>query len=265
MSWRKRLNARVHVSHGVFDEHRFNPFFPGKLRSPRGKPTIEGFKAALREPRGTTPPEVTPEIAEFCASISQKPVAYVRVDPSPAAKVARCHWNVMEHILKNGGTSAIGWAIWEAPGIHMEAEFHSVWVSPDGEMIDITPHRNGVARVLFLPDPQYSGLTSRLKGDQDPVVPPGYPRRALVDSAAARYRMAGARAKYALQTSLLRALTAEKKAELLKSLHADGLSTAKKLTLGWKARQEAREWFSGDGFRNWMQAVAAGEEPRLGA
>lgn len=47
----------------------------------------------------------------------------------------------------------LGWLIWIMPGVMMiEAEFHSVWVSPTGEMIDITPKAQGENKILFLPD-----------------------------------------------------------------------------------------------------------------
>lgn len=41
----------------------------------------------------------------------------------------------------------------------MEAEFHAVWASPTGELIDVTPKNRQVCRVLFLPDNHlvYSG------------------------------------------------------------------------------------------------------------
>jgi hypothetical protein len=49
--------------------------------------------------------------------------------------------------------AVIGWSIWELPGVFIEAEFHSIWRSPDGAFIDITPRKSQTERVLFLIDP----------------------------------------------------------------------------------------------------------------
>lgn len=45
-----------------------------------------------------------------------------------------------------------GWQLWEWPHVLVEAEFHAVWVSPQGEMIDITPKAAGEIQILFVPD-----------------------------------------------------------------------------------------------------------------
>jgi len=36
--------------------------------------------------------------------------------------------------------------------ILIEAEAYAVWKSPEGRMVDITPHNHGEDRILFLPD-----------------------------------------------------------------------------------------------------------------
>lgn len=43
----------------------------------------------------------------------------------------------------------------------VEAEFHAVWLSPEGQMIDITPKPHGETQILFVPDDRlgYSGVT----------------------------------------------------------------------------------------------------------
>lgn len=45
-----------------------------------------------------------------------------------------------------------GWAIWQWANILVEAEAHAVWESPEGALIDITPHENGESRIPFLRD-----------------------------------------------------------------------------------------------------------------
>lgn len=36
----------------------------------------------------------------------------------------------------------------------MEAEFHAVWESPSGELVDITPKSQWFKKILFIPDPK---------------------------------------------------------------------------------------------------------------
>ncbi len=63
-----------------------------------------------------------------------------------------CFFNVPKKVTAEGGRIQYGWAIWERPGLLIEGEFHAVWVSPEGEFIDITPKRDGETEILFLPD-----------------------------------------------------------------------------------------------------------------
>jgi hypothetical protein len=64
-----------------------------------------------------------------------------------------CHTNVAHRVREHGGARLNGWMIWELPGVFSEGEFHCVWKSPDGQLIDVTPRGDGEARILFLPDP----------------------------------------------------------------------------------------------------------------
>ena len=47
----------------------------------------------------------------------------------------------------------IGWQVWEWPGLYLEAEFHAVWRSPSGQLIDLTPKEMPIHKILFLEDP----------------------------------------------------------------------------------------------------------------
>ena len=62
-------------------------------------------------------------------------------------------------VQEQGGQHINGWAIWQWASILVEAEAHSVWRSPEGELVDITPHDNGERAILFLHDADmaYSG------------------------------------------------------------------------------------------------------------
>ena len=61
-------------------------------------------------------------------------------DPLPEAEEMDCFVNVEQAIAKNGGRAVYGWAIWQVPGVYIEAEFHCVWENDAGEMLDVTPY-----------------------------------------------------------------------------------------------------------------------------
>lgn len=103
--------------------------------------------------KATTPKAITEEIQEFCSSIdpTQQPV-YLAVQPEQEAEYRQCFLNVVRKQRQLGGTIQHGWIIWESPGVYLEAEFHAVWVSAEGELIDVTPQPDHEATILFLPD-----------------------------------------------------------------------------------------------------------------
>jgi hypothetical protein len=70
-----------------------------------------------------------------------------------------CFPIVKEQIATYGGSMAIGWAIWEWPGVFIEAEFHATWASPEGTLIDLNPRASFISSIVFLPDPlrRYEG------------------------------------------------------------------------------------------------------------
>ena len=77
----------------------------------------------------------------------------------PQSKRLECFENVQNYIGLNGGSIKFGWRVWEWAGIMIEAEFHSVWISPLKNLVDITPADE--KRILFLPDNNrtYEGVT----------------------------------------------------------------------------------------------------------
>ena len=71
-----------------------------------------------------------------------------------------CFENVRSHIKKFGGEVVDGWAVWEFPPLEVQAEFHSVWETPEGDLVDITPPLHGGQKTTFLrgaPDEVYEG------------------------------------------------------------------------------------------------------------
>lgn len=109
----------------------------------------------------TTPPKVTPAVHRLTDSVvlGAEPV-YLPVRPEADAIVHECFPNVQAKIARDGGQMLCGWQLWEWPDVLVEAEFHAVWVSPCGELIDITPKPEGETRILFVPDPgrRYEGV-----------------------------------------------------------------------------------------------------------
>jgi hypothetical protein len=68
--------------------------------------------------------------------------------------------NVQRHVEQHGGEMAIGWALWEYPGVFAEAEFHAVWRDPStGSLVDLNPRPFPFSVISFLPDPvrRYEG------------------------------------------------------------------------------------------------------------
>lgn len=107
-----------------------------------------------------TPAEIGHTLTTLCATLvpGGKPT-YVPVQPEQDAQPNECFPIVNDTVLRHGGSTLLGWSLWEFPGVFVEAEFHAVWASPTGELIDVTPKNRQVSRVLFLPDNHlvYSG------------------------------------------------------------------------------------------------------------
>jgi hypothetical protein len=66
--------------------------------------------------------------------------------------LTECFSIVDDYIALHGGEAVIGWAIWEVPGVYIEAEFHTVWKAPDDALHDLTPRPQAFEAILFLPD-----------------------------------------------------------------------------------------------------------------
>lgn len=99
-------------------------------------------------------------VQDFCRDVvpNEKPIA-VTCQPLSNMPLNECFPILADHVDKNGGEKIIGWAIWERPGVFIEAEFHAIWRSPDGENIDIVPRLYPFEKITFLPDPKrkYTG------------------------------------------------------------------------------------------------------------
>jgi hypothetical protein len=122
-----------------------------------------------------TPVVISNEILDLCTAIdpAQQP-QYVQVIAEPGYVFDECFFNVRDKIEKHGGAIQFGWAIWEWISILIEAEFHAVWISPEGELVDVSEKPNNIERILFLPDTQleydYSIEGFRVNNIRKPIV-----------------------------------------------------------------------------------------------
>lgn len=102
-----------------------------------------------------------PHVQEFCTSVAPDSIACeVECLPLLGEPFNECFSIVPKQIAAHGGVQLTGWAIWEFPGLYIEAEFHAVWQRPDGQIVDITPRPVYFSSILFLPDTkrQYAGI-----------------------------------------------------------------------------------------------------------
>jgi len=87
-----------------------------------------------------------------------------------------CHISAKHRTLTKGGRRVHGWALWRWPvpdapegTTIILAEHHSIWQSPDNELIDVTPPRFGVPSVLFVRDDaariEFDGAAFQMKTD----------------------------------------------------------------------------------------------------
>lgn len=100
-----------------------------------------------------TPTTLTKQLLGLAANVAHRSTPlYVLVHPEPGAQTNACFHNVAAKVRKDGGTIVHGWLLWEWPNVLIEAEFHAIWQTSDGKLIDITPRTDGETRVLFVPD-----------------------------------------------------------------------------------------------------------------
>jgi hypothetical protein len=102
------------------------------------------------------PPEVTGDIATFAADLSPLPPVHIPLRKDDHAVYGWPADGVREKIRADGGGISFGWRLREWPSILLTAEFHAVWVDPEGNLVDITPDVADGETSLFVPDPAYT-------------------------------------------------------------------------------------------------------------
>ena len=83
-------------------------------------------------------------------NLNDKPLS-VKVFPEEYSKIDDCFPNVQEKIKLDNGKRLTGWQVWKTEKI-IEAIFHAIWESPEGDYIDITPKPFPMSKILFFPD-----------------------------------------------------------------------------------------------------------------
>jgi hypothetical protein len=96
-------------------------------------------------------------VQSFCESLVPGGTPFpIAIDAEAHAEANDCFNIVKAKVATCGGTPIFGWAIWEWPGVLIEAEFHAIWKDESGSLRDISPAPDGVSSRLFLPDPSCS-------------------------------------------------------------------------------------------------------------
>ncbi len=102
----------------------------------------------------TTPRVITAAVERFAETLGGT-AHFVPVKPDKYGLFGWCSDGVLEKVIHDGGAVRFGWSIWEWPKILLTAEFHAIWVSPEGELIDITPKPAGETRIVFVANDSY--------------------------------------------------------------------------------------------------------------
>ena len=104
--------------------------------------------------RERTPVEISAKALELCQQIApaSTPV-FIEITAEPGCGPADCFENVRRNVAEEGGRIQYGWALWEWPGVFIEAEHHAVYEPLSGPpWRDVTPCSRKSSRRLFLPD-----------------------------------------------------------------------------------------------------------------
>lgn len=115
----------------------------------------DNFAFTCNALRSTTPEvPLSDDVRDFTRTLSDvEPVLLPYTDYGARYIPGACHLNVAHRVKHHGGQRVFGWMIWTGP-MFTEGEFHSVWRSPSGDLVDVTPRRDGEEFVLFVPDPK---------------------------------------------------------------------------------------------------------------
>jgi hypothetical protein len=103
-----------------------------------------------------TPDIEAPHVRDFSEHLCASPLYYIPVNPPGGSEENWCERNVLAVVRKFGGEAIYGWHVSEWPGVYISGRHHVVWRSPDGQMIDATPHGMGFHHIAFIDDARVS-------------------------------------------------------------------------------------------------------------
>ncbi len=112
-------------------------------------------RVALAGATETTPVEINAAVESFAASLEGRPAFKIPVSDDPHGRYGWCSDGVRLKVAADGGQPVYGWTIWEWGSAFLTAEFHCVWRSPTGDLIDITPKPNRETTIVFVEMPAY--------------------------------------------------------------------------------------------------------------
>lgn len=104
-----------------------------------------------------TPQIIDASVINFCKSIAPGATPeYIQVCPGFWCRQNECYNNVKRRVKRHGGKRQLGWRIQMPPDplpkYMIEAVHHAIWITEEGEKIDITPQPNSGGKIVFLPD-----------------------------------------------------------------------------------------------------------------
>ncbi|MFC0512991.1 SEC-C domain-containing protein [Mucilaginibacter angelicae] len=108
----------------------------------------------------TVPAIESNQLAELCKLIGcDDTLVFVNLDLSENYPKNECFDNVSAKVIAHGGERVVGWSIWQHDYM-LEAEYHAVWRSPEGQLVDITPKNLPFEHIMFIEAPTrpYQGV-----------------------------------------------------------------------------------------------------------
>ncbi len=103
-------------------------------------------------------PKSLNEILQSFAGNECVMVRYLKPKDGVKGKAGRCHFNVRDFVQKHGGSMVNGWLLNRHPESNDNGfygwTFHSVWLTPENKLVDVTEDKNYLNRdkSIFVPD-----------------------------------------------------------------------------------------------------------------
>jgi hypothetical protein len=124
----------------------------------------------------TTPAAISRPILKLCKEVAGNAEArFIPVRTGSQAPALSAFDAVALKIDQEGGSLQPGWAVWEFADALIEAEFHAVWRSPEGELVDIAARPGGEQTILFVEDARRSASGAAVDSERralrrDPLI-----------------------------------------------------------------------------------------------